>query len=264
MDLWDFIKEYYIDSIVYKEGYNPVNTLTWALILIFAVYAIYKFLSKRMEFDEKFVYASIPYILLGSSVRVVEDAGFLSPPVSYIFMTPFIYIIIFAIAFPSLLVSLKYYGGRYYRLYSAVGLILALSVMLMLFLNLQIVNWWVIPAGIFFAALFSGVFYLIALEQMKNGLNLAVVFSHLLDSFETFFGISYLGYWELHVLPRLLIDKFGPISLPITKFIVFYIILAVLDTSEEDRSLRNYIKFVLVVLGLAPGLRDGIRMMFAT
>ncbi len=29
MDLWGFIKEYYIDSIVYKEGYNIVNTLTW-------------------------------------------------------------------------------------------------------------------------------------------------------------------------------------------------------------------------------------------
>lgn len=264
MDLWGFIKEYYIDSIVYKEGYNPVNTLTWALILIFAVYAIYKFLSRRMKFDEKFVYANIPYILLGSSVRVVEDAGFLSPPISYIFMTPFIYIIIFAIAFPTLLISLKCYGEKYYRLYSAIGLILALGVALMLFLNLQIVNWWVIPAGLFFAALLSGFFYLIALEPMKNSLSLAVMFSHLLDGFETFFGISYLGYWELHVLPRLLIDKFGPISLPVAKFVVFYIILALLDTSEEEEKLRNYIKFVLVVLGLAPGLRDGIRMMFAT
>ncbi len=90
------------------------------------------------------------------------------------------------------------------------------------------------------------------------------MFSHLLDGFETFFGISYLGYWELHVLPRYLIEKFGPISLPVVKFLVFYAILYLLDTSEEDRKLKNYVKFVLVVLGLAPGLRDGIRMMFGT
>ncbi|MEM2022720.1 MAG: DUF63 family protein, partial [Archaeoglobaceae archaeon] len=49
MDLWKFVKEYYIDSIVYKEGYNIVNTLTWAIILILAVVLLYRYLSKRLE-----------------------------------------------------------------------------------------------------------------------------------------------------------------------------------------------------------------------
>ncbi|MDI3497305.1 MAG: hypothetical protein PWQ40_674 [Archaeoglobus sp.] len=264
MDLWEFIKEYYIDSIVYKEGYNIVNTLTWAAILIVAVYALYRFLGKRLDFDEKFVYANIPYILLGSSVRVVEDAGFLTPPISYIFMTPFIFILIFAIAFPTLLLSLRFYGEKYYRVYAVVGLVPAVGVLILLFANLPVVNWWVIPAGVGLAAAFTAVFYAISLKPMKNELSLLTMFSHMLDGFETFFGISYLGYWELHVLPRYLIDKFGPISLPAAKFLVFYAILYLLDTSEEDKKLRNYVKFVLVVLGLAPGLRDGIRMMFGT
>ena len=264
MDVWGFIKEYYIDSIVYKEGYNVVNTLTWAAILIVAVYALYKFLGKRLEFDEKFVYANIPYVLLGSSVRVVEDAGFLSPPVSYIFMTPFIYILIFLIAFPTLLVSLKFYGEKYYKLYSAVGIILAAGVLVLLFTNLPVVNAWVIPAGVGLAAAITTLFYASSLKPMKNNLSMLVMFSHMLDGFETFFGISYLGYWELHVLPGYLIRKFGPASLPLVKFFVFYAIIYLLDISEEDKNLKNYIKFVLVVLGLAPGLRDGIRMMFGT
>ncbi len=264
MDIWEFIKEYYIDSIVYKEGYNVVNTLTWAAILIVAVYALYKFLGKRLEFDEKFVYANVPYVLLGSSVRVVEDAGFLSPPVSYIFMTPFIYVLIFLIAFPTLLLSLKIYGEKYYKPYSAFGIILAAGVLVLLFANLPVVSAWVIPAGVGFSAVSTALFYTVSLKPMKNNLSMLVIFSHMLDGFETFFGISYLGYWELHVLPRYLIEKFGPPSLPMVKFLVFYAIIYLLDTSEEDKNLKNYIKFVLVVLGLAPGLRDGIRMMFGT
>jgi len=264
MDLWEFVKEYYIDSIVYKEGYNVVNTLTWALILILAVYAIYRFLTSRVEFDEKFVFSNVPYILLGSSVRVVEDAGFLEPPLSYFFMTPFIYFLIFAIAFPSLLLCLKFYGKKYFKPYAAIGLILSFLVLLLLFYNLPVVHWWVVPSGLSISAALTLLFYFTAPKSMKNTLSSFVMFSHLFDGFETFFGISYLGYWELHVLPRYLIEVFGPVSLPVVKFAVFYAILYFLDTSKEDRNLVNYIKFVLVVLGLAPGIRDGIRMVFET
>ena len=262
--LWNFIKEYYIDSVVYKEGYNPVNTLTWALILILAVVLIYRYLEKRIKIDRKFVYANISYIILGSSVRVVEDSGFLTPPLSYIFMSPLIYVIIFAIAFPTLVTSIRKLGDEYYKPYSAVGLALSISVLILLFANLQTVHWWVIPAGIALSAAVSFAFFLISPKAMKNDLSLLVMFSHMLDGFETYFGITYLGYWELHVLPRFLIEKFGAISLPVVKFFVFFAILYLLDTSDEDEKLKNYIKFVLIVLGLAPGLRDGIRMMFAT
>ncbi len=262
--LWNFVKEYYIDSIVYKEGYNPVNTLTWAVILIVAVILLYRYLENRIEIDSKFVFANIPFILLGSSVRVVEDAGFLSPPVSYVFMSPFIYVLIFLVAFPSLILSLKFFGREYYKAYSAVGLVLSGAVVALLLVNLRVVNWWVLPAGIALAAVFAAFYYLIVPRPMKNQLSVLTMFSHMLDGFETYFGITYLGYWELHVLPRFLIEKFGAISLPVVKFLVFLAVLYLLDTGEESERLRNFVKFVIIVLGLAPGLRDGIRMVFAT
>ncbi len=262
--LWNFVKEYYIDSIVYKEGYNPVNTLTWAIILIVAVVLLYRYLERRVEIDSRFVYANIPFILLGSSVRVVEDAGFLSPPISYVFMSPFIYILIFLIAFPTLILSLKAFGREYYKLYSAVGLVLSIVAIALLLTNLQVVNWWVLPAGIALAGGFAVLYYFIVPQPMKNQLSVVTMFSHMLDGFETYFGITYLGYWELHVLPRFLIEKFGALSLPVVKFLVFLVILYLLDMDEESERLRNFVKFVLIVLGLAPGLRDGIRMVFAT
>ncbi|MCD6492541.1 MAG: DUF63 family protein [Archaeoglobaceae archaeon] len=265
MSVWDFIKKYYVDSIVYKQGYNAVNTVTWAAILIVAVILIYKYLSKRIKFDEKFVFANVPFIILGSSVRIVEDAGFLKPPISYFFMTPLIYIIIFSIAFPSLIISLRM-KEDYWKYYGLVGLIASLSVIILLIFNLKIVNWWVFPIAISLSSILTTLFYFLTklniFSKMGNALSYTAFFSHMLDGCATFLGINYLGYWELHVLPRFLIENFGAWIMIPTKFLVFFAVLFVLDT-EKDENLKNFLKFVLIVLGMAPGVRDALRMTFA-
>jgi uncharacterized membrane protein len=83
----------------------------------------------------------------------------------------------------------------------------------------------------------------------------------MLDASATFYGVTYLGYWELHVIPRMLINSFGAWVLIPVKFAVFLIILYVLER-ERDENVKNFVKFVLVVLGLAPALRDMLRMLF--
>ncbi len=261
---WEFIKKYYIDSIVYKTGYNPVNTLTWAIILIIAISLIYRWLKKQIEFDDKFVYGNIPFIIFGASLRVVEDAGFLKPPISYLFMTPMIYILIFSIALPTLILSIKIRRENYWVHYGLAGAILATATLIFLFSNLRMVNWFVFPSALAMALAFT-IFYHLGTAKfarhMHNKLSEIVFFSHMLDASATFIGIQYLGYWELHVVPRLLISKFGAWIMIPAKIIVFLLILYVLD-KEEDENLRNFIKFVLIVLGLAPGVRDSIRMTF--
>ncbi|MCS7130932.1 MAG: DUF63 family protein [Archaeoglobaceae archaeon] len=261
MDLWGFIKEYYIDSIVYKEGYNIVNTLTWAIILVIAVFLLYKFLEKRFEIDGKFIMATIPYVVLGSSARVVEDAGFLQPPISYVFMSPFIFFLIFLLAFPTLLISRRFFGEKYFLPYSSLGIVFAILTLLLLFLNLRIENPLVLPYGIFGALLIASLFYLIP-AKTRNLLSASVMFAHMLDGFETFLGVQYHGYVEIHVLPGIITDMFGAIALPIVKFGIIGSILYFLDTSKEKESLKNFLKFVLLVLGLAPALRNGMRIMF--
>ncbi len=262
--IWAFIKKYYINSIVYKTGYNPVNTATWAILLIIAVYLIYKYLSKIVEFDDKFILSNIPFIVFGSSVRVFEDAGFIKPPLGYLFMSPMIYVLIFSIAFPTFLICVKVKGKEYWKPYGVIGILLAISALSYLFLNLRVVNWFVFPLALSFAiaatlayhALTSKVF-----RHMHNGMSELVFFSHSLDAAATCIGISFLGYWELHVIPRILIHLFGPWVLIPVKIIVFFLILYVLD-KERDDNVKNFIKFVLIVLGLGPALRDSIRMTF--
>ncbi|PTD93561.1 hypothetical protein C9439_07110, partial [archaeon SCG-AAA382B04] len=40
--VWDFIHRYYIYPIIHDSGYNPVNTLTWAVILVLSLFGILK------------------------------------------------------------------------------------------------------------------------------------------------------------------------------------------------------------------------------
>ncbi|RLI83231.1 hypothetical protein DRP07_03815 [Archaeoglobales archaeon] len=265
--IYDFIKKYYIDSLVYKQGYNIVNTITFAIILILAVILIYKFLRKYIEFDFKFVAGNVPFILLGSSARVIEDAGFLKPPMSYVFMTPFIYILIFLIAFPTLMVFVKLKKDEYWKYYGGVGLVLSLLCLTILFTNLEVVNGWLFPAVLFFSVIFTVAYQFIferVYPAMNNWLSKTVFFAHMIDGFATFLGIQFLGYWELHVLPRFLINTLGPWVMIPAKIAVFVTVLYILDSSEEEENFKNFIKFILVVLGLAPGIRDSLRMVLST
>ncbi len=264
--LWEFIKKYYINSMVYKTGYNPVNSATWVILLALSCVAVYKTLVKyRVRFDEYFVAGNIPYIVFGSSIRVVEDAGFIAPPVCYLFMSPFIYMVVFAIAFPTFLLALHFRRENYWVHYGAFGAILAVATLLFLFTHLRVVNWWVLPAALAMAAAFLLIYCAVTSKfcrRMFNKLSCAVFFSQMLDGSATFLGISFLGYWEMHVIPRLLISIFGPwIMLPL-KIVVFSAVLYLLDSVEESKDLVNFVKFVLIVLGLAPGLRDALRMTF--
>ncbi len=264
--LWEFVKKYYINSIVYKTGYNPVNSATWVILLILACIAVYKVLVKySVKFDEYFVAGNIPYIVFGSSIRVVEDANFMKPPVCYMFMSPFIYMVVFAVAFPVFVLSLRFRREKYWIHYGAFGAVLATLTLVFLFTHLRVVNWWILPSAFAMAALFLAAYYVLTsrfCRKMCNRLSLAVFFSQMLDGSATFLGITFLGYWEMHVIPRLLISIFGAwIMLPL-KIVIFAVVLYALDSVEENRDLVNFLKFVLIVLGLAPGLRDALRMTF--
>ncbi|HNL87133.1 MAG TPA: DUF63 family protein, partial [Methanoregulaceae archaeon] len=93
----DFIYKYYIDPIVYGQPYNIVDTLTYALVLILALYLIYRWLSrsKIVQVDRRFILATLPYVVLGGLLRVVEDTGMISPPWQYLLITPLIYFVLF-------------------------------------------------------------------------------------------------------------------------------------------------------------------------
>ncbi len=96
-----------------KEGYNPVNTAVYAIILAVAVIGIWRaFNYLGIRLDAAFMVAVVPWVLLGSTARALEDAGMFTREgvLVYLFISPIIYIFIGLLVFG--LVIASYYVQR--------------------------------------------------------------------------------------------------------------------------------------------------------
>ncbi len=98
------------------------------------------------------------------------------------------------------------------------------------------------------------------------GTNLILFFGHFLDASATFVAIDYFGYAEKHVLPTFLIESFNTaaVMLPLKGFIVVLIIyfmdILYKKDFQDNPTLTGLVKVAVLVLGLAPGIRDLLRL----
>lgn len=103
---------------------------------------------------------------------------------------------------------------------------------------------------------------------LLNPLYLILYFGHFFDGSATFLCIEEYGYTEKHVLPTGFINYFGTaaIMLPL-KFLVVTGVIAALESEEskeQEQQMVNLLLLFLLTLGLAPGTRDVLRIMFGT
>ena len=272
--LRDFIFNYYINPIIHDTGYNPVNTLTWALVLAPLCIILVLKLLRRFGFaiDEAFIVAVSPYIFLGAALRVVEDAELISPPISYILITPLIYLLLILYAISVLLLAYKLYHRRYKLVFASIGLIslIATLVIIIIFNNVHEHLWlpWVIPAVIGITGAITSIIYVIGtklhLPFLYSRLNLAALGAHMLDAASSYIGIDLLGYHGKHVLENLIVSHTGTAAgMFILKLGILIPVLYILDTQlgdDSDTELRNILLLAIIIVGLGPGVRNTLRM----
>ncbi len=275
-DIGAFIAKYYIDPIVYNEGYNVVNTLTYAIILGISLFLILKLMSiLKIKIDEKLIAATFPFIVFGASMRVIEDVNFLSPPLSYLFETPGIYVLAFVITAVSLLgcIALERKGfiKDYSKPYFCIGIV-GILIVVGLLTTKTLNTWWWAPIVICSLAFtFTGVIYLIAryfkLDFLTKPLNVAILGAHMFDASSTFTAIDIVGgFMEKHVVPTYFIGAthtaFVMYGLKLAVFIpVIYIIEKYF---ADDKDMYYTLKFVLLVLGFGPGIRNTLELAFVS
>jgi uncharacterized membrane protein len=91
-------------------------------------------------------------------------------------------------------------------------------------------------------------------------------FGHFLDASATFVAIDYYGYIEKHVLPTFLIELFNTAAVMlILKAILVILVIYFIDILYEkdfksNPTMVGLIKIAVLVLGLAPGTRDVLRL----
>jgi uncharacterized membrane protein len=62
--VWQYIYKYYINGIIYDMSYNPVDTLTYAILLGISLFGVLKLLEKlEVDIDTRFMIAVTPYFL---------------------------------------------------------------------------------------------------------------------------------------------------------------------------------------------------------
>ncbi|MDO8727271.1 MAG: DUF63 family protein [Candidatus Methanoperedens sp.] len=276
--LWQYIYKYYINGIVNDTSYNPVDTVTYAILLGICLFGVYKLLVKlRVEVDTSFIIAVTPYILAGSSLRVLEDSGAFSPPLQYLFITPIIYFVIFAVTIVilSLAITLERKGIiKDYHIFFFAGGIAWTLVNIVSLIVIGKVQHLEYAAAIFVLGLAStGAVYFVSsklnFKLLTNKLNISILFTHLLDASSTYVGMDWLGYYEKHVVPTFFIDIAGNftdhpalVMYPL-KLLVFIPVFYMLDSQfdDKDRKFIPLMKLVIIVLGLSPAIRNTLRIL---
>jgi uncharacterized membrane protein len=271
VDLGNFINEYYLNPIIYDTGYNPINTITWAIILGLSLFGVVKLLTKlKITVDEVFIFAVTPYIFAGGSLRVVEDAGIVAAPYKYLFITPLIYFFIFFVCVAALVLSVGLQRAvriNYYWPFAMIGIAWSAINVWLLFTNAVSFNVWIfaviLSVGIALSFFVYAIAHLLNFALLKDRVNAFVLDGQLLDATATSFGLTFLPYAEKHVVPNFLIEATGtafvmyPLKLAVTIPVLFIIDQYL---KNESKNLVGLVKLAILTVGLAPAIRDILRM----
>jgi len=275
----DFIYKYYIDPVRYEQPYNAIETLTYAIILIAAVYLIFRWFKKsKLPLDGPFVLATLPYIILGGVLRVIQDTHMIKSDLQFLIVTPLIYFVIFFYTFSILVLShyLERKGlcTNYLKLYAGAGIFSVFCVVLVLLawgtshtrIDLFVLAVILLMAA--FATLLVFVFmrFVLRWRYVSDPLYITLLFGQLLDASATSYGIDLhpsVQYIEQHVIGSALIEWTH------TAFVMFPLKLVVLFPAiyimemyrkEANPAFWHLVLLAMIVVGFAPGIRDMTRM----
>jgi len=275
----DFIYKYYIDPIRYEQPYNAVETITYALILIAALYLIYRwFVRSKFDLDGRFVLATVPYIIFGGVLRVVQDTHVITSDAQFLIVTPFIYFVIFFYTFGILLLSrwLERQGfvDSYVKIYAGAGIlsVLVTSIVLIAWssglhgLHPEVLVIILSMATAATLAVFFFMRYALKWEYVRDPLYITLIFGQLLDASATSFGIDLhptVHYIEQHVVGSALIEwtHTAFVMFPLKLLVLFpAIYIMQMYRKEANPAFWHLVLLAMIVVGFAPGIRDMVRM----
>jgi len=281
----EFIYKYYIDPIRYGQPYNVVDTLTYAVILVLCVYIFYRWLMSsrylnriRLTVDTAFILATLPYVVLGGVLRVVQDTGIIQGDIQFLLVTPLIYFVLFFFTLGMIFFS-RYLQAQgvvknFLSVYAFAGTMSVFTVVLILAAygitttRIDLFILFIIPlmAVIATALLWAFMRYVLSWKYMDHPLYITLIFSHMLDASATSYGIDLhpaLRYVEQHVVGSNLIEWTNTafIMFPL-KLVVLFPAIYVLEMyrPEADPDFWHLVLLAMIVVGLAPGIRDMTRM----
>lgn len=265
MDPWQLFNDYFIRPMDERTGYNAVNTAVYAAIALIAAYLIYRMLKRlKIKIDDGFIFSITPFILFGATMRVVVDANIL--PYTYLTTTPGIYVLIGLTTIAAVLVFHRLAIMRHLWAFGAVLWLASIAPLVPLFKNFDFFVF-ILLLALTGAALGNAI--LTSLKVRCRWQYILAAFAHSLDGAATFVSIDIFSriagaqYFEQHVFTNIISVVFGG-------FWAFYAIKILFATGavwllDRDSGLKddelNYVILLIIIFGLAPGVRDALRLL---
>ncbi len=257
----NIIDTYFIRPMVERTGYNPVNTITYAIIALAVLYIVYRIFKKyKIEVDSYFIKSLLAFIAFGSTKRVVTDATdkiFFNEIINNIYaynffnISPGIYIFTASLFFLSLFIEHKF-KIKNFTLYAGSTLFLIHFLILLPHFS----NIFAFIAII----LLAGLVFFITKIYFKKLLPALLVFAHSLDGAATFIAIEFFGYSEQHVVASFIGETFGYFAFFLVKFAIAFAFAYLLEKEKMKEFDKNFFYAVAITAGLSPGLRDVLRL----
>jgi len=281
----DFIYKYYIDPIRMGQPYNVVDTLTYAIILVLGVYLLYRWMSQStwlsdigFKIDASFILATLPYVILGGVLRVVQDTGMITGDFQFLLVTPLIYFVLFfftiAMLFLSRYLTLQGLTKSFLTFYVFAGIVAVFVISLVLLAwgmnhtHIDLFVLAIIPLMALTATLLVWAFmrYVLSWKYVTDPLYITLLFGQLLDASATSYGIDMhpsVQYVEQHVVGSGLINLTGTafVMFPLKLVVLFpAIYIMQLYRKEANPAFWHLVLLAMIVVGFAPGIRDMVRM----
>ena len=281
----DFIYKYYIDPIKNGQAYNVVDTLTYAIILVICVYLLYRWMSAStylaesgFSFDRNFILATVPYVILGGLLRVIEDTGMITSDWKYLLITPLIYFTLFffviGVMFVSRYLTLKGITASFIQFYAFAGVLAMIVASLVLCSfgmthnGIDLVILAIIPlmAVTATAIVWAVMKYALGWTYVSDPVYITLLFGQLLDASATSYGIDLhpsVQYVEQHVVGSALIGMTGTafVMFPLKLIVLFPAVYVMqLYRKEANPAFWHLVLLAMIVVGFAPGVRDMVRM----
>ncbi len=184
------------------------------------------------------------------------------------FVTPGSYLITAALATIVLLISYfiqKKKNVPYWKTMFLTGFLILAGAIISLPIKSLYPLFLIIPTAAGLTGIFFGVSYFVKsmpkLKEFFNYQSSGILGAHFLDAAATFWALAAYGFVEQHVVPRLFFGSLGTWSFFILKPVVVIPVLWVFNKEIDNPRMRNFLKVAVIILGLAPGLRDMVTLL---
>ncbi|MDD1663975.1 MAG: DUF63 family protein, partial [Methanomicrobiales archaeon] len=210
-------------------------------------------------------------------LRVVEDTGMIQSDLRFLLVTPLIFFVVFFITAVFLVLSrilekkglvphsLTFYGGIGTGASVLVACVLAWFGLTRATIDLTVLVAILLIAAVTSLAVMGLLQRVFRWEYARDPLYRLLIIGQMLDASATGYGIDFgpIPYQEVHVVGSALIRWTGTaFSLFPLKLLVVIPAIYVLEMyrREGNREFANIVLLAMIVVGLAPGVRDMVRM----